>query len=453
MAESKTETKKLESGTNETNIITALPYSWLSQVSEEVKNLDSVPLLGTPPPFPWEAFSGLLSKSVQINDLKIVLAETKWREKEEILAGLGDKPVCYPLSVVPLEGHLYFAIPKEELKELLFLSIHSEPDIAALEQEELLDEFYKFLLLEAAQSFGKVKFDPSLSLQVLEEPEYPEEACLCFDIEIRTPSKNFRGRILCTSSLQKSFQKKYTPATLSYPPGILEMVTVPVQLICGSTTISRKEWNGCSPGDFVVLDSCTIDPGQDKARVVLMVQNIPLFRGKIKDGSIKILEYPQLQEVQTQMVKEHEDEFDEEFETEEGTAHEEESSFEDAEMTDEHSEIGGVSHLESEVKEDLAPSEKEDAPHPAPKPNTEQAEKAPAFSLTKPEDLPMTITVEVARIQMSLQQLMQLAPGNMLELNVKPENGVDLVVSGRCIAKGELLKIGDALGVRILDKA
>ncbi|MBA3604201.1 MAG: type III secretion system cytoplasmic ring protein SctQ [Parachlamydiaceae bacterium] len=68
-------------------------------------------------------------------------------------------------------------------------------------------------------------------------------------------------------------------------------------------------------------------------------------------------------------------------------------------------------------------------------------------------DIPMTVVVEVGRVQISVQKLMDLEPGNLLELNIHPENGVDLVVNGVVIAKGELLKIGDSLGVRILDKA
>lgn len=443
MAEGKTENKKLDSGTN---VSTALPYSWLSQSSSEIKNLDSIPLLGNPPAFPWDEFSELLSKSLKINDLKIVPTETKWREKDDLFSGLGEKPICYPLSATPLNDLLYFAIPKEELKAILLLSIHKEEDLGYLEEENWLTEFYQFLLLEAIQSFTKIKFDPDLTLQLHEEEKAPETACLCFDFQITTPSKNFRGRLLCTPSLQKSFQSKYTAPSLSYPPGLSEVVTVPVHLTCGSVTLSRAEWNGCSPGDFVVLDSCTIDPAQDKSRVVLMVQGTPLFRGKIKDGNVKILEYPQLQEVQTQMVKEHDDEFDEEFETEEKSIHEESTGFDETDLEEEHSEAN-VSHLESEVHDDEHHEEKEEEK----KAPVAAQQAAPSF--TKPEDLPMTISVEVARIQMSLQQLMQLAPGNMLELNVKPENGVDLVVGGRCIAKGELLKIGDALGVRILDKA
>ena len=59
--------------------------------------------------------------------------------------------------------------------------------------------------------------------------------------------------------------------------------------------------------------------------------------------------------------------------------------------------------------------------------------------------------VEVGRIEMSIKTIMELQPGNMLELNVRPENGVDLVVNGKRIGKGELLKLGESLGVRILD--
>jgi flagellar motor switch protein FliN len=46
---------------------------------------------------------------------------------------------------------------------------------------------------------------------------------------------------------------------------------------------------------------------------------------------------------------------------------------------------------------------------------------------------------------------MELQPGNMLEVDLHPENGVDLVVNGKRIGKGELLRVGETLGVRILD--
>ena len=46
---------------------------------------------------------------------------------------------------------------------------------------------------------------------------------------------------------------------------------------------------------------------------------------------------------------------------------------------------------------------------------------------------------------------MDLKPGNLSELNVHPESGIDLIVNGSRIAKGELLQIGETLGVRITE--
>jgi len=40
-------------------------------------------------------------------------------------------------------------------------------------------------------------------------------------------------------------------------------------------------------------------------------------------------------------------------------------------------------------------------------------------------------------------------PKNVLELGIQPERGVNLVANGKCVGKGELLQIGDVIGVKI----
>ena len=85
-------------------------------------------------------------------------------------------------------------------------------------------------------------------------------------------------------------------------------------------------------------------------------------------------------------------------------------------------------------------------------------EKKSAVSLKEPEEitpfspekLSVHLIVEVGRMRMSVQQIMDLSAGNVLELPVTPEQGVDLVVNGKKIGKGELVKLGDVLGVRIV---
>jgi flagellar motor switch protein FliN/FliY len=65
-------------------------------------------------------------------------------------------------------------------------------------------------------------------------------------------------------------------------------------------------------------------------------------------------------------------------------------------------------------------------------------------------DIPMQLVVEVDRIRMTLNQLLELRPGNVLDLQVKPEQGVYVTVGGKRIARGELIKLGDVLGLKIL---
>jgi flagellar motor switch protein FliN/FliY len=67
------------------------------------------------------------------------------------------------------------------------------------------------------------------------------------------------------------------------------------------------------------------------------------------------------------------------------------------------------------------------------------------------DDIPLNVIVEVGRLQMSIKKLLELQPGNMLELDIHPEAGVDLVVNGKRIARGELLRVGEVLGIRIVE--
>ena len=58
--------------------------------------------------------------------------------------------------------------------------------------------------------------------------------------------------------------------------------------------------------------------------------------------------------------------------------------------------------------------------------------------------------MEIGRLKINLDKLLHLKPGNVLELSVRPEQGVDLSIGGKKMAKAELIKLGDVLGVKIL---
>ena len=68
-----------------------------------------------------------------------------------------------------------------------------------------------------------------------------------------------------------------------------------------------------------------------------------------------------------------------------------------------------------------------------------------------PSDIPILLTVEVARLEMSLSHLLSLKPGNTLDLKEGKAPFVSITVHGKCVAKGELMKIGDVTGVKLTE--
>jgi type III secretion protein Q len=64
--------------------------------------------------------------------------------------------------------------------------------------------------------------------------------------------------------------------------------------------------------------------------------------------------------------------------------------------------------------------------------------------------LPVQLTCEVARLDMPLGDLRALAPGHILPLATLPGEEIDLRINGQRVGKGELVRLGDSLAVRIV---
>lgn len=65
-------------------------------------------------------------------------------------------------------------------------------------------------------------------------------------------------------------------------------------------------------------------------------------------------------------------------------------------------------------------------------------------------DMPVDVRFEVGQLRMRYGDLCRLQPGYTYELgHTLAEQTIDIVASGALIARGELVNIGDQLGVRI----
>lgn len=68
-----------------------------------------------------------------------------------------------------------------------------------------------------------------------------------------------------------------------------------------------------------------------------------------------------------------------------------------------------------------------------------------------PLQIPMTISVELGQVETTAEKLLAIEAGNLIELQRSLEQGVDLVVNGRRIGRGELMRVGDQIGVRVTE--
>jgi flagellar motor switch/type III secretory pathway protein FliN len=66
-----------------------------------------------------------------------------------------------------------------------------------------------------------------------------------------------------------------------------------------------------------------------------------------------------------------------------------------------------------------------------------------------PLDVPVTLIVELGRVNLTLTQLASLKPGDVVELGRHSRAPVELTSGGRLVARGELVQIDTDLGVRL----
>ena len=66
-------------------------------------------------------------------------------------------------------------------------------------------------------------------------------------------------------------------------------------------------------------------------------------------------------------------------------------------------------------------------------------------------DVPLEVTVELGKTSKSIKEILDFAPGTVVELNRLAGEPIDVLVNGKYVAKGEVVVIGEAFGIRITD--
>ncbi|NLF25100.1 MAG: flagellar motor switch protein FliN [Deltaproteobacteria bacterium] len=66
-------------------------------------------------------------------------------------------------------------------------------------------------------------------------------------------------------------------------------------------------------------------------------------------------------------------------------------------------------------------------------------------------DVTLQVTVEVGRARMTIQDLLQLGQGSVMELEKLAGEPLDIYVNGKPVARGEAVIVNEKFGVRLTD--
>jgi flagellar motor switch protein FliN/FliY len=114
-------------------------------------------------------------------------------------------------------------------------------------------------------------------------------------------------------------------------------------------------------------------------------------------------------------------------------------------ITDNEQADSGVEQEQASGK-DYEPAEFDDMNHEsATKPQTGDT------NLDVILDIPVTLSMEIGRTRVSIQDLLQLARGSVVELDRMVGEPLDVLVNGTLVARGEVVVVNDKFGVRLND--
>lgn len=271
---------------------TSPAYDLLKKIPPELLQMDEIPLLGHPPPFPWEKVTAHFSQIFEIEELSIKPEEFQWRSEEDLFSGMGKDLISYHVNIPPHEGSLYWVMSDQDINFLMSYLLAKEEEPLVDLDPEYRKGFIQFLGVEIINAIAKSDYDKTLSPQLQKDGELPKGAMLTLDVPIALQNRTLSGRLFISPELRTALKEHYTKEAekAAFRSTMAEKVEVTVHLEVGKTSISLNDWKEVSSGDLLILDTCSLDPGETSGSVTLTVQGSPYFRGKLKDGSIKIIE-------------------------------------------------------------------------------------------------------------------------------------------------------------------
>lgn len=374
----------------------------LRRLSQALVPLDRIPLSGGAPVFPMDAVCERLQEIFELKSAKINLELPTWLAKGELLEGIGEETLLVPLICSPIVAPLFLAIARSDLVKAMLLLFSGDQEAAAQFDSSMREAFVHFIMLQLLQRLNEEGYPgEELSFRCGSPLPLPEEAALSIDLSLSLSRRKIHSRLLIPNTFYQEWCRRFAKRTPSpLPDALIQGLDLLLHLELGEIDLSYAEWSRVNSGDFIAFENI------DSEKIRITLEGETLFGGRMTPEGVIIEPSPPSREVREKM--------DEEREHEEQLAESEEEWEE-----------------EDEEEEEKA------------KPST--------HGMLSPDKIPLRLTVEIGQVATTAERLLTMQPGNVIELKRSLEQGVDLVVNGRRVGRGELMQIGDQIGVRVIE--
>ena len=364
-------------------------YTWLKKINDALVKSDAIPLMRSFAPFDFTKLSVILKKKFSLENFDIKPHETKWLTADEIKLGFAENVNYLSFNFSPLEGNVFLLIDLEDISKITN-ELLSDNNKMKFTSTILQESYFRFLALETLASLNDLNLFQDLSAKIVETQEPSSEEALCIDLILKINSTNAFIRIAICKKLRSAWEEYF----INNPPlkalEISKNLSLVLTAQLGYVKLSYASLKKLKTGDFVILDSIDYDAANNKGTVILKLGETSLFLAKIKEKKLKIVDFANYEETPNMEEKQNNEE------------------------------------LFAEAQNEALPT-------------------------AKIENMPITIIVEAGRFKMNLEKIINMQPGNIIDLALHPETYVNLTVNGQKIGSGELVNLGETLGVRIVE--
>jgi flagellar motor switch protein FliN/FliY len=410
--------------------MTATQFTWLPRLERACVAATVVPMAGGLPPFPERTVVEALQKVLALPELQLELSLPTFLEANEgadlayQLEQSRAKQLTLHVQAAPLHGTASLVVDQQVLWSLLHASL-GQPitELVPLVDDEINHGFGAFVLLAVLHTLQQVGFPPGTRYTVVDHAEGPP--ALTFDLVLKRGNELWPARILCTEALLNDLRKAAAERPLqSLNPALAALMDVPVDVPVGRVELPWGQVHSLKSGDVVILDQLDLDLATGEGSVLLRVGAQDVWSCRLSGGQLTAEQpFP---------------------------AHAEDRAMSftpgpEDELFGELDEIGSFEDLEVE---DLEPAE------PKKKRKKTSEEHVPAAKHGQggiADKVHVNLTVSLGRMTLTAHELFEIKPGNVLNLPIQTSGQVDLLVGADLVGRGELIQLGDALGVRIVE--